>query len=466
MLTTALPGRRFACVIAALAFGLGAGPVRGAAFALQEQSGSGLGNAYAGGAAGAEDASTVWANPAGMARFSTINAVIAGTLVAPSIKFSNSGSLPALNQPLGGNGGNAGSLSGLPAMYLVVPISKSWAVGLGIGAPFGLKSDWDEGWLGRYQGLYSEIKTINVNPAVSWRANDALSVGAGINFQKVDATLTNNVNYSGALLSAAAAAGVPPATQSAIAAATPGLDATARLEGSDYAWGWNLGVLWSVNSNTRFGAHYRSSLKYDVVANVNFTYPTIPPVPPALAPTVDLLAAGVNEKLASGGVTSSLELPAIASASIFSTMNAKWDLMADVQWTQWSTIPELRFVRTTGAVLSVTPENFKDTWRVSGGANYRYSDQWKFRIGLAWDQSPVQTAERTPRLPDADRAWVALGAQYAMGRNWKFDAGYAFVTATGAPSENQNAGSTAANGLISGDFDVYVNLFSDRKSVV
>ena len=89
------------------------------AFALQENSGSGLGNAFAGGAAAAEDASTIWSNPAGMAKLATPQVAVAVNLITPSIKFSNGASQPAALQPLGGADGDAGSLNVVPNLYLV-----------------------------------------------------------------------------------------------------------------------------------------------------------------------------------------------------------------------------------------------------------------------------------------------------------------------------------------------------------
>jgi long-chain fatty acid transport protein len=464
MQTVAFTKKPLSLAIGACALALATGQAQGAAFALQEQNGSGLGNAYAGGAAVAEDASTVWANPAGMSRFSSINIVAAGSLIAPSIKFRNDGSLAALNQPLGNEGGDAGDAALLPAIYIAVPLSTQFAIGVGIGAPFGLKTDWDDGWMGRYQALLSDVKTLNVNPALSWKVNDRFSIGVGLNYQQVDATFTNNVNYSAALLSAAGQAGVPPAVQGQIAALTPGLDAKANIDGSDHAWGWNIGALFDITRDARIGVHYRSSIKYDVAGNVNFNRPTVPAVPAALTPLVGALSNGVNGVLANGGITAQIELPAFVNASLFAKVSPKWDVMADVQFTQWSSIKELKFVRTTGAVLGSTPENFKDSWRVSGGVNYYYNDQWKLRGGLAWDQTPVQDAERTPRLPDASRLWVAAGAQYTMSRNIKLDLGYAFITADSAPTENQNAGSTAANGSLKGKYDAYVNVLSAQMT--
>ena len=114
-------------------------------------------------------------------------------------------------------------------------------------------------------------------------------------------------------------------------------------------------------------------------------------------------------------------------------------------------------------MLSSTPENFSDTWRVSGGASYYMNDQWKFRGGIAWDQSPVQDAQRTPRLPDADRFWLAGGVQYAMSQQWKFDVGLAYIWVS-SQSSNQNAGNTAQYGLIKGDYDASVFIIGGQVS--
>jgi long-chain fatty acid transport protein len=455
---------RLASAVAGAVLVLGAGQAWGAAFALQENSGSGLGNAYAGGAAVAEDAATVWSNPAGMALIGSNQVVAAVNLINPSSKLNNDGgSLAAFNQALGGTGGDAGSLAAVPNLYLVLPINKSFAFGIGVNAPFGLVTEYDDGWLGRYQALKSDLKTINVNPAISWRMTDNFSVGVGASYQQIKATFTNNVNYSGALATAAqtAAAGglIPAALVPTIIGATGSLDAKANVSGDDYSWGWNIGALWEINKGTRVGAAYRSSIKYDINGNVDFSYPALPTLPPALAPVVGLLASNVNNVLASGGVTSSIELPPIANVSFFSRLNDKWDIMADAQWTGWSTISELKFVRTTGATLNNTPENFKDVWRISAGANYHMDDKWMFRGGVAWDQSPVNSTDMTPRLPDNDRTWLALGVQYKASPALKLDAGFSYIWVKD-PEINQNAGSTTANGLISGNYNSNVTILS------
>jgi len=438
-----------------------AGLVHGSAFALQEQSGSGLGNAFAGGAAAAEDASTIFFNPAGMSRLPGMQGVVAGSIICLQAKFSDSGSLPAAFQPLGGNGGDAGSCAAVPALYFAAPINSQWSAGIGINVPFGLKTDYDSDWLGRFQAVKSKIETINVNPAVSFKASDMVTIGGGANYQHLKAELTSRINYAGAIgqagLQAAAAGQIPASAITPIVTAYSGAQSDARINGNDGAWGWNIGVLVNFDPQTRFGASYRSKIKYNVSGSANIDNPPIPALPTPLAPVAAALANGVNGVLASGDIKLDIEFPDTANVSIFRQINSKWDVMADLQYTGWSTVQNLTIVRTTGVVLSSTPENFRDTWRVSAGANYHYSDQWMFRGGLAYDQSPVRDAQRTPRLPDNDRTWVSLGAQYKFSPQLLLDAGYTYIFVKD-PTINQNAGSTASFGLINGTYKTNVNI--------
>lgn len=454
---------RVAAALGGVVLALVGGHALAAAFALQENSGSAIGNAFAGGAASAEDASTLWSNPAGLSRLVSPQFAVAVHFITPSFRFRDEGSQPAAFQPLGSTGGDAGSLNVVPNLYVAMPINRQWSAGVGINAPFGLRTEYDDNWIGRFQAVKSDIRTINVNPALAWRITDTLAVGAGVNWQRLDATLTSRVNYSAALAQAAgqAAAGglIPAALVPQIVGLTPGLESNVNVEGDDSTWGWNIGVLWDFTPQTRVGAQYRSSVKYNVSGNVRFDNPALPGVPAPVAPVVGLLASNVNAALRNGGVGADIEFPDIANLSIFHRLNDRVDVMADAQFTRWSVFKELKFVRTTGAVLANTPENFDDAWRFSVGATYHWNDAWSFRGGLAWDQSPVSTPDRTPRLPDADRVWIAVGAQYRFNRNLALDAGYVYIPMQ-TPDIAQNAGSTAANGLILGRYDANVNIFS------
>src|SRR5436853_1458255 len=168
------------------ALGLLAGSeVQAAAFALYEQGVSGLGSAYAGAAAAAEDATTVWWNPAGMARLgSGKHFAIAGSIIAPSTKFSDSGSAAAGGRPLGGNGGDAGSTAFVPSMFFAMQYDPRWNFGVGVSVPFGLKTEYESTWIGRFQGISSKVETLNINPSVSYKFSDAASVGFGLSYQR------------------------------------------------------------------------------------------------------------------------------------------------------------------------------------------------------------------------------------------------------------------------------------------
>ncbi len=224
---------RVATAIGAMLLSFAAGSAAGAGFAIQENAASGVGNAFAGGAASAENASTVWFNPAGMSKLTSPQVVVAVNLVTPSFKFHDEGSQAAAFQPLGSSGGDAGSVNVVPNVYLALPINQAWSIGLGINAPFGLVTEWSGDWIGRYQAVKTDVQTINVNPAVSWRVSDTFAVGAGIDWQHVRAEFTSRVNYSAGIVQAAGAAAagglISPMLIPTIAALTPGLDARSSL---------------------------------------------------------------------------------------------------------------------------------------------------------------------------------------------------------------------------------------------
>lgn len=464
MHTVSIKKNQVAHAVAVAVLALGTTQAFGTGFQLNEQSASSLGNALAGGAAFTDDISAMWWNPAALSQFPKMQAVGALHIIVPSIKFRNNSSLPATNQPLGGDGGDIGGFNFVPNTYVSLPINQQLTFGLGITVPFGLTTEYDDGWLGRYQALKSQIQTINVNPALSWKVSPQFSVGVGVNYQYLKATLTNSVNYSGALLTAAAGAGITPGspTFNAIFGATTGLDSKATVKAEDGAWGWNIGLAWDATPQLRLGASYRSELKYDVTGNINFENPTVvlpPTTPPALAGTIAALSAGVNSQALYGrGVASDITLPEMANFSARFQLNPQWEIMGDIQYTGWSSIPELRFNASSPPALPTTPLAWDDTWKFAVGASYRPNDKWKVRFGAAFDQTPV-TNDPTARLPDSDRWWLAVGGEYKWNANMKFDAGLVYIFAD-SPSFNQNQGSTAANGLINGSYDASVVIFS------
>ena len=362
-----------------------------AGFALIEQSASGMGNAFAGAAATAEDASTVFYNPAGMSELKGMQFTVGAHVIDLSAKFSNSGSTkPAaiVTNPLGGNGGDAGDVSVVPNVYFVIPIGDRINFGVGVNAPFGLKTEYDDNWAGRFQGIKSELTTYNINPSLSFKVNEMFSVGAGVNYQHLKVDLTNAV---------------------VLGANTEG---RADLSADDDAWGWNVGALIKPTPSTKIGISYRSKLDYNLTGTTSVTTSTGAPVAPA-----------------SGATSADITLPESFSLSLAQKLNDQWEFLADATFTKWSQIGRVNVVNSTnGTLRDVLNLDFDDTWRYSVGANYKLNDDWTLKGGVALDQSPVKGAtSRTVRLPDNDRTWISIGAAMKVKESGKLDFGYSHL---------------------------------------
>jgi long-chain fatty acid transport protein len=365
--------------------------------------------------------------------------------IRPSADFDNRGSTLAPLQPsLGGNGGDAGGWALVPNAYLSWQLTPRVFAGVGVGAPFGLKTEYDRSWVGRFHAIESELKTININPSIAFKVSDTLSIGAGISYQYADATLSNAVNYSAAAF-AAGGAGLLGAIGG------PGVEGVATIKGNDDTWGYNVGAMLNLSPDTRVGLAYRSSTKYRIEGDVTFSNR------PAA------LAGG----LPNGPIYADIRLPATASLSVFHRFNPQWDVMGDVSWTDWSSIRTLNIFRTSGALLTTTPLNWSDTFRVGVGANYHHNAAWTLRFGVAYDETPVPDADRTPRVPDQDRTWLALGAQYRVSKQMAIDFGYAYIFVRDASMNLCNAAQAAANPAacsgknnLVGTYDANVNILS------
>ena len=404
-------------LIPALCMGLFSSYVSAAGFQLLEQNASGLGNAYAGSAAVAENASTIFYNPAGMTQLQARE--ISGGLVAvgTSFKFTDNGSSSGR---LAGNGGDGGGWGFLPNGYLSWALNKDLYVGVGVGAPFGLKTEYSNPWIGAAQSTMFDVKTYNVNPSIAYRVNEVVSVGAGVNWQRMSTEYTRQVG-----------------TVSVFAASPLKL----TLDGD--SWGWNVGGLFILSPATKVGISYRSTVDYDLSGNINVTGP-IP---------------GVN----AGGTSSakaSVKLPDLFILSATQQLSDKWQMLGDVSWTGWSSIPKIDVTRTSGALSGQSAQtldtNFQDTWRVALGANYQYTDAIKLKFGVAYDQTPVQsTATRLVSLPDNDRTWFSAGAQWtpSKGSTVDFGVAYLYLKDTAIDNNQLSANPLQNRGRVTGTYN-------------
>ena len=233
--------------VAAATSSLWAAGAAASGFQLLEANASGLGNAYAGSAAVAEDASTIFFNPAGMTKLQKNEVSLGFAAVNTSYEFSNtSSSTGALTST--GDGGNAGGLGLVPNAYYSYGINKDTFIGIGISAPFGLKTEYDSPWIGGAQAVLFDIKTANLNPSIAYRINEKVSIGGGFSYMKMDAEYQR--------LAAVSAAGA---------------GTTVDLKADGGAWGWNIGAIFDVSKSTALGFSYRSSVKQELDGTLNFS---------------------------------------------------------------------------------------------------------------------------------------------------------------------------------------------------
>lgn len=422
-----------------------AGHASAGGFALNEMSAAGVGNAHAGTAA-AEDLSTIYFNPAGLMLQSGRQFMAAGSAIRPSAKFRNGGSTSATGAPLtGGNGGDAGDWSFVPALYYAMDLSPRMRFGIGVQAPFGLVTEYDDDWVGRYQALKSEIMSVNINPTLAYQVNDLVSVGGGISAQYVDVELSRAIDFGSICFGSLGAGICGPAGY-----LPQRRDGKVTVEGNDWGFGYNLGVMFTPRNDLRFGLAYRSKISHKLSGDAAFERPAGLPAPLAASPT-----------FTDGGANASVDLPESLSLGAYADLNQKWSVMADVTWMRWSRFEELRIRFDNGAPDSVTPEEWRDTIRVAVGVNYRYNDAWKLRSGIAYDESPVKTEFRTPRVPDANRVWLAFGAQYKPTRQSSWDFGYAHLF---VKDSSINKAEPPVGGTLIGSYDNDVNILSVQYS--
>lgn len=361
----------------------------GSGFQVNERSAVGLGRAFSGEAAIGDDASVLASNPAATVLLGgEWNYSVGATYINPG---ADATLFPAVT------GGNLGPSIGdddiaesalVPYLYGTKRINDQFVVGLGAFTNYGLRTNYSESIANSIGTNFSEITSVNFNPSFSYRINDVVSIGAGFNAVYAEGEITSN---------AVPLAGAP----------------SFGLEGDDWAFGYNFGILFELSEQTRIGLSYRSEIDLELEGSVTGSIVGGGTFPAGLA----------------------IDLPATAEFSIYQEINDKWAVHGDILWTQWSSFESLDPTVSTGfapqdaainAGLS-TPQNWNNTFRYSIGTTYTHNSQWTFRGGIAYDESPVEDAFRTLRIPDGDRVSLSLGASYAINEHVKIDAGYSLV---------------------------------------
>jgi long-chain fatty acid transport protein len=401
-----------------------AGEAGAAGFQLREQSSEGLGNAFAGATAKAYNLSTIYYNPAGMTRLEGDQVAGSVTWIAPVAKFEGTNTVGG-TRVSGNQGGDAIKDAAVGAAYAMWDYRPDLKFGIAITAPFGLRSEYEDGWVGRYHAVESSITNINVTPSVAYRLTDKLSIGGGVQVSYVKARLSNDIN-----MAAIIGAGQP--------------DGRATIEGDDIGFGGDIGFLYEFTPQTRVGLNYRSQVKHELSGDATFT-----------ATAVQRNALGVNAR--NTGASANLTTPDTVTLGVYHEISPQWAVMSDVQWTKWSNFKELRVSYDSGRPDTVVDESWNNTWFFSLGATYTMDEKSKFHFGVAYDQSAVDDQHRTARIPDSDRYWLSLGYSYDFSPSLQTNIGYTYILGKGA---DINEASVQGSGNLVGSYDAHVNIVS------
>ncbi|MCL6268637.1 outer membrane protein transport protein [Sansalvadorimonas sp. 2012CJ34-2] len=388
-----------------------------AAFQVAEHSAAGVGRAFAGEAATAEDASTIARNVAGMAFLDGPTFTGTVSYIKPNIEIENTTPTPTgltdPNYPYGDYKGkvqkDVAPAAVVPVFYYVTPVNDKVSVGFAGYTNFGFSTEYDTESGMTLPAKKSDIMTYNLNASVAYKLQDNLSIGFGLNAVYLEAALSN------------------------VALVAPDTFRTALdMEGDDWSYNWSAGVLWQPLEHTRLGFSYTSEVDATLEGkNKSQVYNG------TVVANVNPLGLNFNTN-----GSADLTLPSIAELSILQQLNDQLSVHASYQKIGWSSLEKLT-IKLDGVPAAAHPEEifeYKDVSRWSVGATYKYSEDWTFRTGYAYDNSPVSDEHRSFRIPDGDREWFSVGASYTIDSNQKLDAGYAYLT--GKESEIHYTSST------------------------
>jgi long-chain fatty acid transport protein len=383
------------------------GAAQATGFFINQQSVSGLGRADAGDAAAAQDASTVFYNPAGMTELwrdadpSRDTILQSGMhIIIPQSHLSNGGSTATTP----GSGGVPVSYPGSDAIDpgLTSPVGNAYIVhrllsgaayvGLGITSPFGLAGQNRSDWFGRYDNLKATLQTINIAPVVAVPINSYLSAGGGIDIQ-----------YQKSVLSLAIPNPLAPGGPSTAT------DGHFDVRGDAWAVGYNIGILVKPTPALRFGVHYRSAVDHTLVGT-------------ATTSGFNGLLSSLNT---SAGASAVSKLPNIVTSGAVYEIDPKLSLFGEVSWYGWSRLGATSVQFDNGNPPLVVPGGFRDTYALGIGAEYRWSEELTLRTGFRFDRTPTEDQFRNTSFADANRYWLAGGATYKMSEAVRID--FAFV---------------------------------------
>jgi len=406
---------KFKIAICSLAFIVGTSlDANAGGYSTSLYSTSGLGNAYSGSSTGSHDVSDIFFNPAVTAGKDKNEIIASFSYLRLDIDPDNISSNFVGGNKAGSESRNVGTQKLIPAFYFSSPINNKTAFNLAISSPFGLETKYNKNWPGRFRALNSSISTLNINPSLAYKITDDLSFGAGVMAQYYTANLTKEV-YTSLDLS------------------TTGL---AKVEGSDWGYGYNLGFKYDISKDLKVGLGYRSKIDYKLKGNANVN---------------NILSSKFKSKTVT---------PESFSLGISYNVNSDLQIFADSTWTRWSRLKNLDVVAQNALLSNSSKFDWNDSLLNSLGANYSLNKNNLLRVGLAYEKEAMNDRNREPRVPSSDKYWLATGLNHKFGDGLEIDLAYVHQIYKTAKINISDYGKNGIEGSVYGKFNTSVNVFS------
>lgn len=398
-----------------------------AGFQLNEFSSSGLGRAYSGEGAIADDAGNASRNPALIMMFDRPTLSAGAIFVDPDVNITGRSALNDASQD------NIAPTAWVPNFHYVAPINDQFGWGASVTSNYGLATEFNNSYAAGSMGGKTDLETINLNLSGAYRLNNHFSFGLGFNAVYAKAKLERYAGDLGQLIagqiSQTPGYAQSPALQGAAGYANNIQPDTqiARLKGDEWGFGWNAGLLYEVDKDNRYGFTYRSEVKIDFDGDYRSSLPSSQSLPAAFRPLFASLPlpAGTDGRTIDGSLD--LNLPEMWEISGYNRVAPQWAIHYSMAYTSWSQFQELKAKNSNGETLFYKEEGFKDSYRIALGTTYYYDDNWTFRTGIAFDDSPVPANRRSISIPDQDRFWLSAGTTYAFNKDASVDVGVSYM---------------------------------------
>lgn len=384
-----------------------------AGFQLNEFSSSGLGRAYSGEGAIADDAGNASRNPALIMMFDRPTFSAGAIFVDPGVDITG-------RSPTGAslNSDNIAPTAWVPNMHFVAPINDQFGWGASVTSNYGLATEFGDNYAAGAFGGKTDLETLNLNLSGAYRLDSHWSFGVGFDAVYAKAKIER---YAGDLGKVVAGSGALPPALARQVAGIPADTQIAYLKGDEWGFGWNAGILYELDKNNRYGFTYRSEVKIDFDGDYKSSLPS------AYNQILGNFGLPMGTNGSTTGGSLSLHLPEMWELSGYNKVATQWAIHYSLTYTSWSQFQELKATNSKGDTLFYKDESFRDAYRIALGTTYYMDDNWTFRTGIAFDDSPVPADKRSISIPDQDRFWLSAGATYAFNKDASIDAGISYM---------------------------------------